>query len=127
MLCTPCSPDRSRPSTRALVVVSQLGRADEIQHRQLARVAGAAERGEIVVAAQHTSQDVGGLRGGDVEDEDGTEPDQVDEHRLPVAPVAAVSGMLGHVGVHDETVRRSVAEPLGLIGLNLTEDLPATR
>jgi hypothetical protein len=123
----PRSPDRTRPRSRAVIVVSQVGGADEMQHRQLAWAGSALEDGEVVVVAQHSSQDVCGVCGGDVEVENGTEPDQVDEDRLPVASVAAVTGVLRHVGVYDETVGRRIAEALGLIGLHFTEDLPTAR
>jgi hypothetical protein len=55
----------------------------------------------------------------------GAEADEMDEHRLAVAAVTAVAGMLGHVGVNDNPVGRGVAEALRLVRLHLTKGLPA--
>ena len=49
------------------------------------------------------------------------------EDRLPVASVAAVAGVLRHVRVHDEAVRRRIAEAQGFVGLNLTKEPPTAR
>jgi hypothetical protein len=55
------------------------------------------------------------------------ETDQVREHGLAVAPIVSVAWMLGHIGIHDHSVRRRVAETQGLIGLHLSENLPTPR
>ena len=39
----------------------------------------------------------------------------MDEHRLAVAAIVPVSGMLRHVCVDDDAVRRWVSEPEGLV------------
>jgi hypothetical protein len=80
-----------------------------------------------VAAAKHLSEQPRrvGMRKGVFEHR--AEADQVDEHRLPVATVAALAGMLGHVGVDHHAVCGRVAKALRLVGLQLAECLPATR
>lgn len=55
----------------------------------------------------------------------GVQPEQVHEHQLPITAVAAVAGVLGHVGVHDHPAHRRVAELGQLVGLLLAEGPPA--
>jgi hypothetical protein len=50
----------------------------------------------------------------------------MDEHRLAVAAIVPVSGMLRHVCVDDDAVRRSVSESEGLVCLYLSKEFPAS-
>ena len=49
----------------------------------------------------------------------------MDEHRLAVAAIVPVSGMLRHVCVDDDAMRAWVSEPEGLVCLYLPKELPA--
>jgi hypothetical protein len=59
--------------------------------------------------------------------EHGTKPDQVEKDRLAVSSVEAVSRMLRHVRVDDESMPSRVAKTLELVSLNLPERRPAAR
>jgi hypothetical protein len=74
-----------------------------------------------------TPQYVGGAFRGQPQLQQRIEAGEVSEYRLAITSVAAVAGMLSHVGVDDQSVRWRIAEPLQLVSLELTKDLPAAR
>ena len=79
---------------------------------------------KAVAVPKERAEHVGRTRGRHVEHKHGIEAHEVDEDGLPVASVAAVSGMLRHIGVDDDAVRGRVAEAERLVGLDLAEGLP---
>ncbi|MBV9335668.1 MAG: hypothetical protein JO243_07210 [Solirubrobacterales bacterium] len=98
---------------------------DEIHDGELTESVISFQGREVVVTPQHEAQDVHRLSRRQSKLERGVQTPELDGHRLSVTPVSAVSGMLGHVGIDDDTARRRVAEPKRCVGLDLAEDLPA--
>jgi hypothetical protein len=82
------------------------------------------ERG---MASKDGSKHVGRTRRGCFPLDDGAQTDEVDEHGLSVAPIGAITWVLGHVGVHNQVVRLRPREPQRLVRTHGTERRPAAR
>jgi hypothetical protein len=81
---------------------------------------------EVVAVAEEPAEHSGRARRRHPEHEYSAQADEVEEDRLPVASVAGVSGVLGHVGVGDDAVGRWVPEAHHFVGLDVAERAPAT-
>ncbi len=123
----PRLPDRLCPCARPAFVLGQVANVDEVQDGELARSVASGEHGKVGARVQHASDHVGRAPRRKLQLEPRAQSGEVDEHRLTIAPVRAVPGMLGHVGVDDKTVCRRVPEMERFVGLYLPEDLPAPR
>ena len=92
---------------------------------ELARPVIGYERREAIAIFQDTPQHGRRLSRRQMLLNHGLESGEVDERRLAIAPVVPVSGMLRHVCGDDDTMRRWISEPEGLVGLYLPRELPA--
>ena len=124
----PRLPDGHRPFAGSSLVVVEMGCPDHVKHGERPRALGAREDGEVASATSNNVAEQSCRVGmWQVVLEHRAETDQVNEHRLAVSPIAAVTGVLGHIGVDHRSVRWRVPEAQCLIGLNLAKGLPATR
>lgn len=101
---------------------------DHVKHGQRPRAFGAREDRKVASAtSNNVAQQSCRVGMWQVVLEHCAETDQVNEHRLAVSSIAAVTGVLGHIGVDHHSVRWRISEAQCLIGLNLAKGLPATR
>jgi hypothetical protein len=127
MLLVPRLPDSVGPLVGAVVVVDLIAHVEEVTDGQLSGTRVTTENREVVAPVNYTPQYVGGAFRRKPQLEQRIEPGKVNEYRLAITSVAAVAGMLSHVGVDDQSVRWRIAEALQLVGLELAEHLPAAR
>ncbi len=126
-MLTPRRPDCTSPSPRSTLIVLNVARANDMQDGELTRPVIPLEHREVIAIAQYAAQHHRRLLRRQSQLEHGAQAYKVDKHRLSVAAVSAISGMLGHVGIDDETMCRRIPKAERLVGLDLPEDLPAPR
>jgi hypothetical protein len=127
MLLVPRPPDSVGPLVGAVVVVGLIAHVEEVKDGQLSGTRVTTKNREVVAPVNDTPQYVGGAFRGQPQLQQRIEASEVSEYRLAITSVAAVAGMLSHVGVDDQSVRWRIAEPSQLVSLELTKDLPAAR
>jgi hypothetical protein len=128
VLCVPRLPDGARPCAGSLLVVVEIVCPDHVKHGEWPRALGTREDGEVdLVTLNNVAEQSCCVGEGQVVFEHRAETDQVNEHRLAVSPVAAVSGVLCHIGVDHHSVRWRIPEAVRLMGLNLAKRLSALR
>ena len=106
-------------------MVREVTGADDVEHGQRAGALPAGQGGEVGVAVKHAAKQMPDLTVWRAVFQARAQPNEVDEDRLAIAPVGAIAGMLGHVGIDDKPTSGRKSEPLHLIRLHLHERVPA--
>jgi len=127
VLAAPRLPNSVAPFAGPSLVLRRVARADHVHHRQQSGAVTATQDGEVGSLLEYPLKQIGHEVIRRVLFESDAEADEMDKDRLAIAPVGAVTWMLGHVGVHDQAVSGVIPEPPDLVGLHLAKRIPAPR